>query len=454
MKRTKTKSGRIYSFLMNCTAPVLTTIFISSAVCWAAELQYSESVVYNENPQTVAVLSEIPEKKFSAVPEQHAEPALPVSEIAVIDNVNSGAELVEACGIYIGDEFVGAVSDGEAIEQELSVVLENYREEENIIEADFAVEPDIKQGLYRTEALVDETDMAQFLTGEKKVVSEYTAEEEDTPEKIAEDFGMSVEEVKELNPEIESIENGEQVKVKEKVSVLPVKYTCEEQEEEIVEIDTFSYNDSYELVSDGVKGRKLTTYEVTYIDGNEVSRKVTSTETVELPSEQPQQIDPSVDYTDYDSSQQDEQSPIENTNDTEHLQTQEESVSETENIFSGSFIWPVNGGYVSDPFMSDRNHKGLDIAAPSGTDIYASDSGIVTEAGWNDGGYGYCVVIDHGNGYVTLYAHASEVFVSVGQIVSQGDLIAAVGTTGDSTGNHCHFEVRYDGSYLNPQDFV
>jgi len=121
---------------------------------------------------------------------------------------------------------------------------------------------------------------------------------------------------------------------------------------------------------------------------------------------------------------------------------------------TGTFIWPVNGGYISDPFMSDRNHKGLDIAAPSGTDIYASDSGTVIEAGWNDGGYGYYVMIDHGNGYITLYAHASEVYAIKGQQVSQGDLIAAVGTTGDSTGNHCHFEVRYAGNYLNPQDFI
>ena len=121
---------------------------------------------------------------------------------------------------------------------------------------------------------------------------------------------------------------------------------------------------------------------------------------------------------------------------------------------TGSFIWPVNGGYVSDPFMSDRSHKGMDIAADSGTDIYAADGGTVIDAGWNDGGYGNYVMIDHGNGYVTLYGHASEVYVSAGDIVSAGDVIAAVGTTGDSTGNHCHFEIRYDGGYLNPASFI
>ena len=441
MKHRESKTSRIYSLIMNCTAPVLTAIFIGGAACWAAELQYGEPVEYSKNPQTAAVFSE---RGLSVLPDVQTEMALPVSDINVTDNANSGAELVEACGVYIGDEFVGAVSDGEAVAEELSVMLDAYRSDENVIEADFAVEPDLKQGLYRTEALVDESDMAEFLTGDKKVFSEYTVEEEDTPEKIAEDFGMSVDEVKELNPEIEEIENGEQVKIKETVSVLPVKYTCQEQEEEIVELNSYTYNDNYELVSGGIRGRKLSTYEVTYIDGEEISRRLMSTETTELPETESEASD------EINISQQPAQAePIGQTD-----ELYSESISESEDVFSASFIWPVNGGYISDPFLSDRNHKGLDIAAPAGTDIYAADGGTVLEAGWNDGGYGYCVVIDHGNGYTTLYAHASEVYVSAGQSVSRGELIAAVGTTGDSTGNHCHFEVRYGGSYLNPQDFV
>ena len=231
------------------------------------------------------------------------------------------------------------------------------------------------------------------VTGEKKVVSEYTAEEEDTAEKIAQDFDMSIDEVKELNPEIEKIEDGESIKIKETVPVLPVKYICEEQEEEIIELDTYEYNENSELVSEGIKGKRLSTYEVTYVDGTEVSRKLKESETVELPVAE-----------NYDS---------EDTNASEG-ELYSESVPETENIFSGDFIWPVNGGYVSDPFMSDRNHKGMDIAAPAGTEIYAADGGTVIEAGWNDGGYGNFVMIDHGNGYITLYGHASEVFVNPG----------------------------------------
>lgn len=438
MKSSKSRKSRIYSILMNCTAPILTTILVSGAACWSAELKYGKSFEYDKNPESTAVLSNV------SIPNninEHTEASLPVTDITVSNNANSGAELVEACGIYIGDEFVGAVADGETVEKKLSGILEEYREEDDIIEADFAIEPDLKQGLYRTEALVDETDMENFLTGEKKIVSEYTAEKEDTPEKIAEDFNMSVDEVKELNPEIKEIEDGEQIKIKETVSVLPVKYTKEEQEEEIITLNSYNYDDNYEFVSNGIVGKKLKTYEVTYVDGCEVSRKLTATETVELPTE-----------TEYSETEIEGDESVNNIDENQNLYS--ESIPEISDLFSSNFIWPVSGGYISDPFLSDRNHKGLDIAAPSGTDIYASDAGVVVEAGWNDGGYGNWVVIDHGNGYTTCYAHASEVFVTAGQTVEQGELIAAVGTTGDSTGNHCHFEIRYCGSFLNPEDFI
>lgn len=426
---------RIYSMIMNCAAPVLTMIFLAGSVCWAAELQYGKPVVYDKDPEAAMVFSS---KGLVNGINGYAEIGLPVSDAVTVGTANSGAELVEACGVYIDDEFIGAVVDKDSIETQLEAILDEYRDDENIIEADYAVQPDLKQGVYRSEALVDESDMKDFLTGEKNVVSEYTAEEEDTAEKIAEDFDMSIDEVKELNPEIEKIEDGESIKIKETVSVLPVKYICEEQEEEIIELETYEYNENSELVSEGIRGKKLSTYEVTYVDGTEISRKLKGSETVELPSAVDHAEETDADGID--------------TEKTEELYT--ESVPETEDIFSGEFIWPVNGGYISDPFMSDRNHKGMDIAAPAGTDIYAADGGTVIEAGWNDGGYGNFVMIDHGNGYITLYGHASEVYVSSGDTVSQGDLIAAVGTTGDSTGNHCHFEVRFDGGFLNPDDFI
>ncbi len=110
---------------------------------------------------------------------------------------------------------------------------------------------------------------------------------------------------------------------------------------------------------------------------------------------------------------------------------------------TGRFIWPVAGGYYSCGYGEYYGHTGMDIAAGAGSAVYAADSGTVVTAtsyGWNYG-YGNYVVIDHGNGVQTLYAHNSAVYVYPGQKVSQGQQIAAVGQTGNAYGNHCHFEV-------------
>ena len=123
---------------------------------------------------------------------------------------------------------------------------------------------------------------------------------------------------------------------------------------------------------------------------------------------------------------------------------------------SGLFMRPVYGGSVTSPYgrRSSGFHTGIDIARPNGTPIYAAASGTVTRVQRKNTGYGYLVVIDHGNGYQTYYAHCSDIYVSVGQSVSKGQNISAVGSTGNSTGNHLHFEIRYNGNTLNPQNYI
>lgn len=122
---------------------------------------------------------------------------------------------------------------------------------------------------------------------------------------------------------------------------------------------------------------------------------------------------------------------------------------------SGDYFWPVDGGYISAYQGDGRGHKGVDIAAPYGTPIYAAESGTVIETGdgWN-GGYGNCVRVQHDDGNVTVYAHQSSIAVSYGDYVVKGQLLGYVGSTGDSTGNHLHFEVRSYGTYANPLDYV
>lgn len=120
-------------------------------------------------------------------------------------------------------------------------------------------------------------------------------------------------------------------------------------------------------------------------------------------------------------------------------------------IGSGRFVWPTSG-YITQGYK--RLHPALDIARAVGTPVKAADSGYVVVAGWSNQGYGKYIVINHGNGFQTLYAHLDQIYVSVGDVVGQGAVIGAMGNTGRSTGPHLHFEIHKNGVKLNPQSFL
>jgi murein DD-endopeptidase MepM/ murein hydrolase activator NlpD len=124
---------------------------------------------------------------------------------------------------------------------------------------------------------------------------------------------------------------------------------------------------------------------------------------------------------------------------------------------TGIFAWPTSGR-LTDRYgfrtFNGRWHNGLDISSSQGTPVYAADSGFVTFAGWQNNGYGNIIVIDHRNGYVTYFAHLSTYYVSAGQSVAKGALIAAMGSTGNSTGAHLHFEIRHKGVRKNPEMYL
>ena len=120
---------------------------------------------------------------------------------------------------------------------------------------------------------------------------------------------------------------------------------------------------------------------------------------------------------------------------------------------TGKLIWPTAAGRVSRGFVSQYpSHNGIDIAAPVGTYIYAADSGVVTKALYTDVGYGIYCIIEHG-GYQTVYAQCSELLIERGQQVQQGQLIGLVGSSGNSTGPHLHFEVKRGDTRYDPYDW-
>lgn len=156
--------------------------------------------------------------------------------------------------------------------------------------------------------------------------------------------------------------------------------------------------------------------------------------------------------------------------DSERIRQQIQSASSSSSVANvqytgGAFMWPLNGYYTLSSYFGNRknptgsgmnNHTGIDIPAPAGQNVMAAKDGVVFLAGWN-GGYGNCVIINHGmeNGksVMTLYAHNSSLLVKAGQTVKRGEVIAKVGSTGNSTGNHCHFEVRINGTPVNPMNY-
>lgn len=141
----------------------------------------------------------------------------------------------------------------------------------------------------------------------------------------------------------------------------------------------------------------------------------------------------------------------------------QEAVKEMQKVKSATLdgvyfaVKPVSGKITSrfgaNESIRDHTHKGMDIAAPYGTKIVAAAKGKVTHSGWM-GGYGNLIIITHENGIQTYYGHCSKLYAKVGEEVEAGDTIAAVGSTGFSTGNHLHFEIRKNGSQINPQKYL
>ena len=146
--------------------------------------------------------------------------------------------------------------------------------------------------------------------------------------------------------------------------------------------------------------------------------------------------------------------PVEEIEEIEPVSVVEEEIVINDGIGTGEFIKPLDGTFTSGFGQRwGRLHGGIDIASEIGTPISASDDGTVIYTG-NCGTYGLLVKLDHNNGYITYYAHCSEIKVNVGDVVSKGDVVALVGNTGNSTGPHCHFEIRYDNVPKNPLDFI
>lgn len=185
------------------------------------------------------------------------------------------------------------------------------------------------------------------------------------------------------------------------------------------------YENEWQLAQEGKKGETQVTDRVTYLDSEEQAREFLNETVISEPV-------------------------------TEIIYVG--TLDSSSAIITGSFMWPSDGK-ISSQFgyrnvrVGSSNHKGIDISCSANSPIYAADGGYVVFAGWS-GGYGNLVQIQHQDKVVSYYAHCNSIGVTVGDIVSKGEEIAKVGSTGTSTGNHVHFEVRLDDQPVNPLDYL
>ncbi len=363
-----------------------------------------------------------------------------VSEVT--DNLiqMSSQDIVEAEGLYIDGEFYGAVTDQTLIRSILDSTLDSYRSGDPNETVEFTKDIELKEGLYLTDSIVSDADMEDLLLSDVQAERTYTIQKGDSPTLIADKNGVPYELFKAMNPTIEEeCMIGDEAIIANQEPFLSVRVTKEITYTEDIPYETEvtedpNKNKGYtETVQEGENGSKEVTASVEYVNNIEESREILSSTVTKEPV-----TEKVIKGT-----------KIENVGVSSYVPS-----STGSGTISGNFIWPVggNGGRIS-CYYGSGGHRGLDIAASYGTPVLASASGRVVVSGWYYS-YGKCVVIDHGNGVRTLYGHNSSLNVSVGQYVSQGQQIAGVGSTGYSTGNHCHFEVQINGGNRNPLNYI
>ena len=261
----------------------------------------------------------------------------------------------------------------------------------------------------------------------------YEVKKGDTFNAIAYSLDMWPNELSILNPDIivDKLWVGQELIIQQAVPFLSVRvYTDETYEEvipspvEYIETDELYVGDT-KVKEQGEDGLALVNAQVTYVNNVEMEREILESTTLK---------EATTTYT--------------------YTGTTPRPVTAS----NGYYIWPVRGTITSGfggryLWGSYDFHLGIDIAVPYGTAIKAADGGTVIKSGWN-GSYGILVAIQHDNGTVTYYGHNSSTLVSVGDKVYQGQIIARAGSTGNSSGNHCHFEVRVNGTSVNPRNYL
>ena len=345
-------------------------------------------------------------------------------------------EISEGTALYLDGELTAVCAEGDQLELYLNGMLSAYQDDADpTAVVSFNRTVTLEDGLYFTDSFKDYADVVSLLSGVRQAERVYTVQQGDSISLIATKNNLTTAELCELNniTTDTAIFPGDELIVTREEAMLEVQITRTVTWTEEIPFSTqktqsseYAFGTTH-TVQEGENGIRTITAENVYdTEGNLLEQTIVSSEVTKEPVNREIVVG---------------------------TKLPSGSVAQVGN---GTFIWPVpQYTYCSRWYSS--SHKGVDICAPAGTPIYASASGVISKAGYErngaGSGYGYSIIINHGNGYSTVYAHCLSLTVSAGQAVSQGQLIGYVGSTGRSSGNHCHFEIRYNGRYLPPQNY-
>lgn len=365
-----------------------------------------------------------------------------LSEAEVCDLLlrKSGLSLIQACGLYVNGVLQGVVRSERRAEDMLEEILEESRANRPGVTASFFQEVELIQGLYPESMVTAAADLKKSLMTEGTEKQFYEVKEGDTLASIAASTGASAAEIWRLNPDIEGrLTAGQTLMIhsgEPHLQVLvsgTIQYELETPYQVKRVADASKYEGSESIRVRGKNGKTLITATATYLDGEELSSVITSSEVIV------EAVDEVIAYG------------------TKKVKKKEYKGGQ---YASGYFVWPVPFTRNITQQYGNKGHGGLDIAAAgiTGQNIIAADGGVVVIAayrkGTSYGSYGKYVLIDHGGGFQTLYAHCSELLVKPGDIVKQGQVIALVGNTGRSTGPHLHLEMHINGKRTNPLSYI
>ncbi len=320
---------------------------------------------------------------------------------------------------------VASLSDASA---SLEAVKEQYKNGQEDVTVEILNEIKVESGIVPTADISSVSTAAQSLNAQKSVDVDYIIQPEDSLWSLASENNLTVEDIQALNPGLEeTLVDGSVIHLKQQQPLLNIKTVQNASYQETVpapvnEIqDSNLYQGTTQVVEQGTEGLKMVSAKIVKINGQEVDRMVLSESVLSAPT------------------------PSSVIVGTRPVPT---------GIGSGQFLRPYSG-VITSRFGSRWGsvHKGIDVGGSVGDPVLSADEGKVVFAGWNTGGYGNLVILDHGNGYQTYYAHMNEILVSDGDVIEKGYQLGTVGSTGRSTGPHLHFEVRKDGEPQDPQTY-